>query len=93
MAALVDPDYQALAVQAGQAWAEARAGELRRAGRPVVGGWPGTIKEAMAWLLATIGGSVSHSDVSIDELRSLARTAWGTARKRWFTLSEREDEL
>ena len=88
-----DPDdYAELAIQAGHAWADAWAGELRRAGRPVVGGWPGTVKEGMTWVLATLGGRVSHADVSIDELRSLARTAWGSARKRWLALSEPESD-
>jgi hypothetical protein len=85
-----DPDYEVLAVQAGQAWADARAGELRRAGRPVAGGWPGTIKEGMPWVLATLGGRVAHADMSIGELRSLARTAWSIARKRWLALSDRD---
>lgn len=83
-------DYQEVAVQAGQVWADTTAGELRRAGRPVAGGWPGTVKEGMTWVLAAIGQRVEHADVSIGELRSLARTAWSTARTRWLALSEPE---
>ena len=86
------PDYPALAVKAGEAWADARAGELQREGRPVTGGWPGTVSEGMTWVLATIGGSVAHNDLSMSELRELARTAYGTARNRWHAMSEREHD-
>jgi hypothetical protein len=84
------PDYVALAVKAGEDWAEARASDLRREGRPVEGGWPGTIKEGMTWVLQTIGGRVAHADLPINELRALARTAYGTARTRWLALQVRE---
>ena len=85
------PDYEALAVQAGEAWADARVGEVRRAGRRIVGGWPGTVNEGMTWVLATIGGRVAHAELSIRDLRALARTAYGTARTRWLAMSERDE--
>jgi len=73
-----------LAVAAGEAWASWWVDELRRSGRPMAGGWPGTISEARARVLdrlrergaGTLGGAV--------DLPALARTAYGAARASWL---------
>ena len=85
-------DLHALAVQAGEDWARSFADELHAQGRPAVGGWPGTMSEAMACVRRTIGTHVVATEVSIDLLRGLARAAYGAARTTWQAVSTRDEE-
>jgi hypothetical protein len=85
-------DLHTLAVQAGENWARTRANELRSQDRPVVGGWPGTLKEATACVLASIAARVPGSGPPVDHLRELARAAYASARTTWLAVSERDEE-
>jgi hypothetical protein len=80
------------ASRAGVAWAQRCVDELTRAGRPVAGGWPGTLKEAMAHLLAAIGERVTRRDLSTEYLQDLARAAYSSARNTWLAVSLRDEE-
>ncbi|MCA9676007.1 MAG: hypothetical protein H6709_07185 [Kofleriaceae bacterium] len=85
-------ELEALAVAAGEAWARACAHDLRTQQRSVAGGWPGTLTEARACVLAAVAARGASASVSIDQLRALSRTAYGVARTTWRAVCERDDE-
>jgi hypothetical protein len=68
----------------GTAWAEWWRVELRRQRRPVAGGWPGTLSEARARIVARIlhehGPQFSATAA---EIESAARSTYGTAKRDW----------
>jgi hypothetical protein len=80
------------ALDVGQRWVEALREELKREGRPVEGGWPGTLSEARA----RVDGSISRllakhrlAVLSSEELSLAARAAYDHARRTWLALPER----
>lgn len=80
-----------LAVAIGEEWALACASALREQRRAVTGGWPGTMSEARARVLATFartGGGAPSSE----RLQALSRAAYGVARTRWNTVAVPDDE-
>lgn len=83
----------AVAVEAGRAWFDWWRAELERQGRPMTGGWPGTISEARRRILAgsmyVLGAEGALRD---HELVDLARTAFETARAAWMASAVRELE-
>ena len=52
------------ATTAGTLWAQRWCDELRKEGRPVVGGWPGTLREARAQVSAYLGTSLGKRKLS-----------------------------
>jgi hypothetical protein len=87
-AVTLDASHHRLAVSAGEAWASAFADDLRSRRRAVAGGWPGTMTEARARVLATV--TARGVAVSVEQLRELARTAYDAARAAWLAVSERD---
>ena len=86
-------DRQALAARAGEEWAHALAADLRSQGRSVVGGWPGTMKQATGRVVAAVSATGgAGGDLGLDELRDLARTAYASARTAWLAVSSRDEE-
>jgi hypothetical protein len=85
-------DLESLAIQAGEAWANACAEDLRAQRRPIVGGWPGTLSEARVRVLALVTANGLSSALPIDRLRALSRTAYGAARASWLAVSGRDEE-
>ena len=80
------------ALEVGQKWVETLREELKREGRAVEGGWPGTMSEARA----RVGGQVSRmlarrrlSPLASEELASASRAAYDHARRTWLALPER----
>lgn len=72
----------------GQAWAEARIDALRKEGRSIAGGWPGTMSEARARVSASARARASDSD-----REAMARRAYVVAKARWLsrTLPDGDD--
>ena len=87
-------DRQALFTEAslglGERWAESWREDLRREGRPVEGGWPGTLPEARARVSAYFGRELVQRGWSLltaDELGSVAHTTYEQARRVWLAMS------
>jgi hypothetical protein len=82
-----------VAVAAGHAWVHWWRAELARQGRPMSGGWPGTLSEArrrvLAHAVSQLGADGALSD---HELTDLARTVFATARADWIANAVREAE-
>ena len=76
---------EASAEQAGRAWCVAVRSTLREAGRAAAGGWPGTISEARARLVGTLGPGAG---LSVEDSVWLAHVLYGAARKSWLGSQE-----
>jgi hypothetical protein len=74
---------------AGEAWAVAWANTLHGEGRPVSGGWPGTLSEARGRVAACISKRVGAARrIGPEELEQLARRAYAAARKAWLARAD-----
>jgi len=74
-----------IAVAAGEAWFSWWCDELSKQGRPMAGGWPGTLSEARARILARVSAELGPAcALSEAELAALAQTAFVTARAGWL---------
>ncbi|HEY2409006.1 MAG TPA: hypothetical protein VGM29_13960 [Polyangiaceae bacterium] len=82
------------ATAAGTLWAQRWCDELRREGRPVVGGWPGTLREARAQVNAHLGMSLGKRRLSFtrEELERAAKTAYTAAKNSWLAKVDREED-
>lgn len=69
-----------MAASIGGAWANAYAVELRTQRRAVSGGWPGTMTEARARVLAHVGGAAA---MPVGDLQALARATYRAAQDAW----------
>lgn len=70
------------------AWATASADALRRADRAVAGGWPGTMTESRALVLAALREDGCGDAISVERLRALSRIAYRSARAAWQHAAE-----
>jgi len=67
--------------------------ELARQGRPMSGGWPGTLSEARhRVLMHAVSQMAADGALSDHELTDLARTAFATARADWMASAVREPD-
>ena len=74
---------------AGEAWAVDWANTLHGEGRPVSGGWPGTLSEARGRVAACIAKRVGPARrIGPEELELLARRAYAAARKAWLARAD-----
>ena len=80
-----------LATAIGEAWAQAFVVDLRSNEREVVGGWPGTLREARRLVLARLPAYSQHP-LDTHALQLLARTAYDAARRSWQAISEPDPE-
>ncbi|MBK7583510.1 MAG: hypothetical protein IPI67_25375 [Myxococcales bacterium] len=76
--AALDREVEAI----GQAWAQAKMEALRNEGRPIAGGWPGTMSEARA-RVSVCARSASRSAEA--DLETLARRAYVVAKATWLS--------
>jgi hypothetical protein len=77
---------------AGEEWAKWWKSELRRQGRAVSGGWPGTLSEARARLLEAVVGDlrgVGVAELTFEEREHGARVLYATARRKWLERRKR----
>ncbi len=71
------------------AWASWWRAELLRQGRPMAGGWPGTLSEARSRMARRIAADLgSDFAPTTHELDRAAREAYGAARRDWNETSE-----
>src|SRR5258708_17853554 len=80
------------AISVGKRWFDTWRAELLGEGRPIEGGWPGTVAEARALVAASIGPMlVQHrlALVTTEELGSAARTTYAEAKRAWMSSDDR----
>lgn len=75
----------------GEAWAHDVAEALRAQTRDVVGGWPGTIREARSRVLLGIRTGRRPS-LDTAEIEALSRAVYDAARRCWDQISEPDPE-
>lgn len=78
---------QSVEAEAG-AWAERLADATNAEGRPVAGGWPGTISEARFVVARCAAGGPHPVRVTQDELELLTRRAYVVAKAAWRQRTE-----
>ena len=71
----------------GEAWANEVANSLRAQTRGVVGGWPGTLREARSRVLLGLRGARQRA-FDPDVLAELSRAVYDAARRCWDEISE-----
>lgn len=64
-------------------WVDTMTREMAAQGRPVAGGWPGTLSEARARVARCAAGRPDLR-VTRDEIDELARQAYVFAKKAWL---------
>lgn len=69
----------------GESWARDVAAELRRGGRPVAGGWPGTRSEARARAWPHV--AVLREDERSAAFERLAQLLYTSARRTWLSIA------
>ena len=75
----------------GEAWAHDVAEALRAQTRDVIGGWPGTIREARSRVLLGIRAD-RRPDLDTAEIDALSRAVYDAARRCWDQISEPDPE-
>jgi hypothetical protein len=86
-------DIIARAVEnAGRAWANTCIEVLHREGRPVAGGWPGTLTEARLRVSACATELKLRPSITREELSTLSRLANRAARKAWLARTATEPD-
>jgi hypothetical protein len=77
---------QATALGTAREWTTRWFRTLAEDGRPIEGGWPGTMHEARARVAADAANALHHSAMAAltrEELGRLTRTAYDEARRLW----------
>ncbi len=77
------PELVTRAGQVGEAWSHEYVRELRAQNRDIVGGWPGTLREARRRVLASMPRNLDP--LLLDELARITNLA---ARRCWESVSE-----
>lgn len=77
------PDFKAIAMAVGEAWAHEIVHTLRGDEREIAGAWPGTIREAKMRVLAQLARRLD-----LEVLADLARVATEAARREWLRVAE-----
>jgi len=75
---------------AGHAWAIEWADALRREGRAVAGGWPGTLSEARVRVVACARQAGRQRTTTHAEIERLTKKAYEAARTSWLSRCEPE---
>jgi hypothetical protein len=75
----------------GEAWARDVAEALRAQTRDVVGGWPGTIREARSRVLLGMRAG-RRPGLDTAEIEALSRAVYDAARRCWDQISEPDPE-
>lgn len=75
----------------GEAWANEVANTLRAQTRNLVGGWPGTLREARFRVLFGLRAA-RHQSFGAEELAALTRAVYEAARRYWDQISEPDPE-
>jgi alkylhydroperoxidase family enzyme len=83
-------ELEALARRVGSAWVEEWRRELAVDGRPMSGGWPGTLSEARERAATRMRDELRSDDPAT--LEAVARKANEIARSLWLSQSERDED-
>ena len=75
----------------GEAWANEVANTLREQMRSLVGGWPGTMREARTRLLFGLRAA-RPSTFDSEELTALTRAVYEAARRCWDQIAAPDPE-
>jgi hypothetical protein len=75
----------------GEAWANDVANALRAQTRGLVGGWPGTLREARLRVLCGLPAA-RQPTFDAAALEALSRAVYETARRCWDAISEPDPE-
>jgi hypothetical protein len=83
-------DLEGLAAAEGTAWAARSCDELRRQGRSIAGGWPGTLSQARLRLAMCMNGRSAKpiGALSAVDLDWLAWTLYLSAKSEWLARAE-----
>jgi hypothetical protein len=87
MAEESEPAPEPIAIAIGEAWAAELVDSLRSEDREVVGGWPGTVREARMRIRIAF-----PTRLELAALENLAHVAYVAARRGWRSLSEPDPE-
>lgn len=73
--------------EVGAAWAAAVVAGLRREGRPIAGGWPGTLVEARSRVVPRLNAELDGRRLtllSLEELSAVVTATYAKARADWL---------
>ena len=76
------------ALSIGAEWAHGWREAMRREGRAIAGGWPGTLPEARARVAAYFGAELARRRMPVmttDELQVAVAATYEKARRDWLT--------
>jgi hypothetical protein len=76
------------AISVGAQWASGWREAMRREGRAIAGGWPGTLPEARARVAAYFGAELARRRMPVmttDELQVAVAATYEKARRDWLT--------
>jgi hypothetical protein len=86
----------ATAANVGRRLFAVRRSEVLGEGRAIAGGWPGTIREARAVVVAALAPALAQRHMpgpTNDELGWVMHAAYGEARRAWLrSIDRREDQ-
>lgn len=77
-----DNELTHLARNEGEAWAARRIAELSAEGRPISGGWPGTLSEAKHLAAASV--CLTLTSANTEKFQRLSQTLYLSAKRRWM---------
>jgi hypothetical protein len=80
------------ALAIGTTWAKGWCEDMKRDGRPIAGGWPGTMPEARARVAAYFGAELARRRLPLlteDETRWAARATYQKAKRDWLAMPMR----
>jgi hypothetical protein len=75
----------------GTRWAKGWFEEMRKDGRPIEGGWPGTLPEALARVAAYFELELARHGMpllTLDETSAIARAAYQQAKREWLSMQK-----
>ena len=88
VADVAPPTFHPIAIAVGETWASELMRSLRLENRGIVGGWPGTLREARMRIRLAV-----RTKLDIETLEELARIAYLAARRGWSAVSEPDPEV
>lgn len=83
------------ALLTGASWARGVCDAVRREGRPIAGGWPGTMPEARARIRAYFEAELSRKGfegISVEEVQFASSLAYQRAKHDWRQYEPDGDE-
>jgi hypothetical protein len=87
VADIAESDLHPVAIALGEAWAHEIVHSLRSVKRGIIGGWPGTMREARNRVRIAI-----RTKLELRVIDELARVAYLAARRGWQQISESDPE-